>query len=490
MNTMNTPTFLITQYLDSSMLIPDLIKHLYKLHGILAKHYEKDNLLLLYHPHDITNTTELERECRSLVVDSLTLKILSYSCETPLMNNDGMNYILNNPENQIHNICYEGTYLSVFFHNNKWYVSTRRCLNSQESVFTNSESISYKSHFDMFEDILKLEGYESFNNFCEILNPSQSYYFVLIHHQNKHIIDYTKIFGIDYSRLCLTSVRDVDMREIDIYETPINFASYNEVYSKYIFVPVKLDISSSLTLNNTLSYDDVLHEGIIIRIWNPQMYKYHLIKLQNINFQFEKAKGVNSNIYKGLLYLYQTNKLIEYFNLLPTPPLKTLVNPNKPSEIYDIVGVIDTVFKSCTSELFELFKLLWSLNTGNHQNKPLYEILPNEYKTILFGIRGIFYKKKALLHTYNKETVTSIQIKKTHLKISDIYNYLKTLPTETIISLLRMRAIMQNRYKMNITNTQLSEFNTISNQCDKFQIKLYTLYINKLFPDLTSTDIQ
>lgn len=488
MNTMNAPTFLITNYLDSTIPINELEKKLYKQHGILTKYYEQDNLLLLYHPHNSTNTTELERECRSLILDSTTLRIVSYSCETPLLNNEGMKYLLNNTEEQIHNVCYEGTYLSVFFHNNKWYISTRRCLNSHDSVFTNADSTTYKSHFDMFEEVLKLEGYESFNNFCEQLNTSYSYYFVLIHHQNRHVIDYTHLFGIDYARLCLTSVRDTEMREIDIYENRVKFASYHDLYTQPIFVPIKLDKSTSLVLNNTLSYDDVTYEGVIIRVWNPQMNKYHLIKLQNINYQFEKSKGHDANIYQGLIFLYQNNKLVEYFNQTPTPPFQILMNPENISEIYDIVGVVDTVFKSCTSELFELFKLLWCLKTGKQKNKQLYEILPNEYKTVLFGIRGIFYTKKALLHTYNKDTVTPTEIKNTHLKMGDIYNYLKTLPTERVISLLKYRKLMYNWYNMENTNNLLIEFNTISNQCNKFQIKLYKLYLNKLFHYIFNTE--
>ena len=60
--------------------------------------------------------TELKRECRSLVLDK-TFKIKSYSCETPLMkfNRDELN-----DKYQITQ-CYEGTLLSLFMHNDKWY---------------------------------------------------------------------------------------------------------------------------------------------------------------------------------------------------------------------------------------------------------------------------------------------------------------------------------------------------------------------------------
>ena len=36
--------------------------------------------------------------------------------------------------------------------------------------------------------------------------------------QNKHIIDYSKMFGKDYARICLTTIRDSEMRELNIYQ--------------------------------------------------------------------------------------------------------------------------------------------------------------------------------------------------------------------------------------------------------------------------------
>lgn len=488
---MNTPQFLITSVLESNQgNLEELRKKLFE-RGVLTKDYPDDGLMLLYHKFDMPVTNDLERECRSLVIDRSSLKIKSYSCETPRVNKEGMEFIIaNSSENQLINPCYEGTYLSIFNANGKWYVSTRRCLDSQESVFNPAQKQSPMSHYQMFEEIIQKAGYSSFYEFTKKLNPDYSYYFVLIHHQNKHIIDYTKEFGQEYGRICLTTVRDSELRELDIYSNPVDYATYDK--SGLIFVPEKLESYESFdNENKTIKYNEIPEsEGVVIRVWSNSMNKYNLIKLQNVNYQFAQVLGTDRNIFKGLVYLYQNNKLVDYFNQNSnTQNIKKIVNPLNTSESYDTVGTVDAVFKVCTSELFELFTILWSLKTGKHQNKELYDLLPKEYKDIMFAIRGVYYKKKAQLLSKDKETVTPSDIKNAHLKINDIYNYLKGLSTETFVAFLRMRKLMFNWVKAESGNKSLTEFGTISNKCDKVHVKLCAIFTNKLYPNIMPNDV-
>lgn len=494
---MNKPTFLITSILESNQgNLKELQKKLFE-KGVFSKDYPEDGLLLLYHKYDSPVTNELERECRSLVIDSSTFKIKSYSCEKPRVNKEGLEYILTHSnEPQIINTCYEGTYLSVFFHNDKWYVSTRRCLNSRKSVYNpennsddNSDNNSIPiSHYSMFNHVIRCAGYDDFNDFSKKLNPLYSYYFVLIHNQNKHIIDYTSQFGDDYCRLSLTTIRDSDMREIDIYENKVDFASYDN--SGYIFVPEKLEsLESFNSSSKIIKYnEEPITEGVVVRVWDSSMNKYHFIKLQTMDYQFAQILGPDKNIFKGFIYLYQNGKLAEYFQQkADAQSVRKIVNPLNTNESYDTTGVIDAVFKGCTSELFELFKILYSLKTGQQQNKNLYEILPGVYRELIYSIRGIYYKKKTTI--MNKENITPADIMNTHLKISDVYNYLKTVPTETFVSFLQMRRLMFNWVKVNTNNNYVSEFGTISNFCDRVHMKLCAILTNKLFPNIMPTDI-
>jgi hypothetical protein len=474
---MNSPKFLITQYLEEAKdtgFTEEFRKTLYDL-GVLTKDYIDEGLVLLYHKFDAPVTTELQRECRSLVIDRKTMKIVSYSCETPRQNKEGMEYLLVNPTfPQFATECFEGTLLSVFHHNDKWYVSTRRCLDSNESLFNNEHS-----HFKMFEEVIRAAGFDTFQQYSENLDKSNSYYFILIHHLNKHLIDYTDRFGPEYKKLCLTSIRDSNM--ISATDSVLSTDTSNPIFSSKT-----LDATEVAQIMKSGYNDKVASEGIVYHLYDETNKLVHLVKLQSNAFQFGLVVGTDRNLFKGLVHLYQNDRLVEYFSENQNiQNIKKITNPLNTSESYDTVGMIDAVFKVCTSETFELFKNLWSIVTGKHQNKDLYDLLPKEYKDLMFAIRGLYFKKKALRFSGDK----NVDLNTTHLKISDVYRFLKSIPTDHFIALLRMRRLMFNWVKMEPTNTHLQSFSTVSKFCDKVHVKLTAIFTNKLFPNIMPNDV-
>jgi hypothetical protein len=180
---MDSPNFYIKDLINKFSELNDFRAELFK-KNILSKDYIDENLFLIYNKFDQPSNSQLIKECRSIILDSTTKNIISFSCETPLLNSQALEYLLLNQNvEKIITKCYEGTLLSVFFNNDKWYVSTRRCLNSEESVW------GEKSHFKMFMEILEKSGYESFSSFTDKLSKDKCYYFVLIHHQNKNVVE-------------------------------------------------------------------------------------------------------------------------------------------------------------------------------------------------------------------------------------------------------------------------------------------------------------
>lgn len=453
--------------------------------SIMTKFYENENLLLVYHKYDIPTKSLLENYCRSLVLDATTLNIISYSCQTLTCNKEAQQIILNNSQLPFkYYRCYEGSLLSLFNHNNKWYLSTRRCLDAKESTWNNI------SHWDMFNSVLEKENI-TFDDFCSQLNSANGYYFVLIHHNLKNIVDYTPVFGDKYAKLCLAFVRNKETQE-EIF-------GYNLPQFSNIFKSEEISMEQFCNENNKININ-VDNEGIICKtnIENA----YHLLKLQSTSYQFSKAMGTSTNIFKGYIYLYQIGILKEYLNNYNNHKnLEKIQNPYNISEHFDIIGVVDAIFKVLTLELFELFKLLWNFKTKEHQNSELYKILPKEYKDILFGLRGLLFQIKTNRITDNN---------KSSFGIKNIYNYLKALDVEQICALLRQRKLMFNWIIMSenpIKNNMIEEVNSevvlnnlklinnlklfrkISEKCDKVHSKLIAIYINKLFPDILSSDI-
>jgi hypothetical protein len=272
------------------------------------------------------------------------------------------------------------------------------------------------------------------------------------------------------------------MVEQDIYENELPFIN------QYIFLPKKFDsINDFSNINNQDKYDTKpLNEGIVVKVFSPELNKYTLYKLQTDSYKFAVVVG-NGNMFKGMIYLYQNNKLIDYFNQEPNSNLVKIVNPLNVSESFFTVGVIDSTFKVCTSELFELFKNMWSLKTGKSQNKELYELLPKEYKDMMYGIRGLYYKKKATLFE-NTNDKTSEELKNSHLTINDIYNHLKKLPVEQFLEFLRVRKLMFNWVAFDKADLNLKQFGTISGLCNKIHLKQCAIFTNKLYPEITFSD--
>lgn len=450
------PKFLISNYLSNAKSddIEGLRKYLIE-NSMMTKDYPEEGLILVYHKFDIPSLTEVERECRSLVLDRSNLKIVAYSCETPLMNMQGMDLVLAKQEKQpIVTECWEGSLLSMYKFNNKWYVSSRRCLDAKMSKIGETYNL-----YDLMLEVLQNSGYETFSDFTDELNQEMSYYWVLLHYKNKHTIDYTSRLGDNYTKLCLISMRDSQMNEMDM---PLEDQPY---LGKNIFVSPQKEFSD-IARNSTFSLEDFDNnpttEGLAIKVWNEEMNKYNLVKLQTPHFQYNQHAN---NKMKGLVYLYQNGMLAEY--LKTHPELVKVQNPTNPLQSYDVIGVVDSAFKASSSELFELFKLLWSIQNGQRipEAQGLYESLPKEYRDMLYGIKGVYYRKKA--EFYKNE------VKNHHLKTGDIYNYLKSLSTDTLTQFWKVRKTMME-------SEQRVIFPQIQSYCDKIQLKLFAILITKL----------
>ena len=466
---MNTPSFLINDYIKD-LSVENIKAELYK-KNIMTKDYPEDGLMLVYHKYDEKPCSQMERECRSLVLDRETKKIVSYSCMTPMLNNEAEKFMKENSAvPHTLNKCYEGTLLSVFYHN-KWYVSTRRCLNSNMSLW--GENMT--SHYTMFEDVLVCSGYKNFEDFTEKLNKNLCYNFILIHHMNKNDVDYVRNFGLEYKKLCLASIRNKETQsELEYNNTDYNFLSDNifmsETYNS-------MDEFSKI-YDSMFSFQPSV-EGVIVKMLNPKTNNYDLLKLQTRNYKFVKSMGATKNIYAGLIYLFQNNCLKKYLD--ENPNYMRVVNPYNISESYDVIGLVDALFKVVTSELYELFQQCFDLKTGKSNNNSNYNLLPKEYKQVLYGLRGIYFSIKAD-NFKNKDSA----IPKNYFKINDIYMFIKEYPTENLCMLLQERRLLLNSARVDQT---YAFFNSTSVKCSKIHLKLVAIYLNKLFPNVSPSDV-
>jgi hypothetical protein len=475
---------------DSTKKLEQLKNNLKK-ENIHYKDYPDDGLILIFNDYNKKNKSELERECRSTILNRDTLEIVSYSCDDPLCNAEAKHYLLNNnmeDSNQTIYQCYEGSLLSIYNFNGKWNISTRKCLDSSKSIWKNE-----KSHYTMLLETLESIGVNSINDFTSKLNSEYCYYFVLVHHENINVINYKNKFGENYKKIILAFVRNMkSQEEIDIYNEELYTEIIENDIRHKIQRPEKYSDMSILEDENNKGFINIPaeNEGLLIKIDNKGSKKTQLLKFQTSDYLFGVAVGPDKNIYKGFLKLYQTNNLSEYLqNNRNFEKYKKIINPNNQSETFDTVGTVDAVFKVCTSESYELFKLLWDIKTGQHKSKELYNFLPKEYKDLLFAIRGIYFEKKAEYITNKKNNSLGQKIQRSVLKISDIYELFKSYDINKLEKFLKARRLMFNLIMQSNNNENLQRFKTISIRCDSVLIKLITIYSIQLFPNLTENDL-
>lgn len=432
------------------------------------KDYLDEGLIIVYNQYDKVSKSDLEKECRSIIFDRNTLEIICYSFDDPIYNKDATHMLINKENESLICQCYEGTILSVYNHNNVWYASTRRMLDSKQS-FWNQHS---KSHYVLMEECLNVAGYESFQKFTNNLLPTFCYHFVLIHHENKNYVDYSNMWGLEYKKLVLVLLRNkTTQQEVNLYD---NVEQYfvNNVLDNTIFISEQYSDFSVLEKENNKNNVDIpaKNEGLIVKIYNNETEKYNILKFQTVDYSFAKITNNEKNIFRGFIKLYQIDELTTYLSTNKVFEQYKKIRDPKTNRDYDVIGIVDAVIKLCSSELYDLFNYFWNIKSGEKKNVDKYEIIPKEYKSMLFHVRGLFFNKKA---EYISNKKNNINIK-SELSINDIYDSLKKkIDVGSIINFLKVRNHFMN-------NLGKSLYDESMNKIKDKKLELTQLYVDML----------
>jgi hypothetical protein len=415
---------------------------------------------------------DIYSECRSIVFDKDKLTVVCYTYDDIIYNDEARNFILEHDtyERVIYE-CFEGTLISLYYYNDQWNMSTRRCLNSKLSKWQ-----SNKSYYELFLECVN----SSFDEFTSHLSKSNNYFFVLVHHENKNIVDYTKLLGENYKEIVHVITRD--------QQTHHEFALDDESQWEK-----KINIRQP-TIHNDFSILDndnkteklslpISNEGLLVKMYNKENGKSYFLKIQTNSYQFVTLlKPNNNNILVSFIELYQKNLLKEHIEFFPGNDMVTDYLTNMK---YDTIGMIDASFKVLTSELFELFRHSYNFKDCKHKNQKTYHCLPNEYKTALFKIRGIYYTKK---EKYIKEKASNsingnvkLANSNSSLRIADIYDELKKYDIRELVKLFKARRNIQLKCQANTDPEYTTIFTGFSHRCDDISLKIIYILLNNMF---------
>lgn len=347
------------------------------------KKYPEDNLVQVF--------TETVREyttcptynvCRSMIFDSVNNKIVSYSHP----NIEYLEYTAEQVPDQTFTESHEGTLISIFYQNNKWYYATRRHIDMYQTNQIVNQVKSEMTHGQMFEDAL-LKVNLTKNAFEGMLNINHKYNFELVHYQNKFNISYESRFGEKYAKIFLLFVRDENQEVV---------SSNLDIFNNEI-----LDKS---TIINHLEDNTRIMEGFIFN------QDDHICKIVHPNYsKLMKLNPGYKTKQEQYMYLYQKNLLSEYIDMTNNKMFKE----SESGDSIELVGMIACVFTYIGQRMLDIY---YTFNNNNmvHRNEDKYkELFTSKKYYLIFHTLGMMkgvHKNKQLdmyvMRTFLKYKIT------------------------------------------------------------------------------------
>lgn len=397
---------------DENIKFDDLKTELESYNDISFK--EDGQLAIVYYnrfdPSSESLDLTLENTTKSIILEKESLKPLTTQFNKIIYNDNAYNFLKEKNWNKVVvNECHEGTMIVFFNYNGKWYISTRRCLDSTKSTW-----IKNKSYYDMVQEAME-------NVFTlDELNPDYCYHFVLVHHKNKNLVSHKNIDD-NYKKLYhVLTTEKYTFKEIT---TTINDKVNVSPSLKFNSIN---DMIESLTVlsDNDVKSKKISSEGYVCRYYTGEVGDSPFItfKFQTQIYQtLAQLKPNNSNIYQCYLHLYQTNKLKTYLPYF--------------GKVNGIVTTISSSLKNLSQELLNAYHM-----TRNHKNEELYNLLPSSYKTVIYDLHGIYMKTS----TDNNKSVP--------INVNSVYFYLKDISLNNLVKIYTDRLDLLTNPKVTFVN--------------------------------------
>jgi len=138
--------------------------------------------------------------------------------------------------------------------------------------------------------------------FTQHLDPNMAYEFIIVHHENKHIIDYTGFLGENYMELFHVNTKHRNsLIEGDIMSSII--PSLREFGVKYPMLFNNIQEGYAYIHANPYSYGLIAKKSIVDKV-NVKIYK---ISTDAINYR-EETDPCHPNVWMNILSVYMKNK--------------------------------------------------------------------------------------------------------------------------------------------------------------------------------------
>ena len=326
----------------------------------------RSDIVLLHNSYlrkNVDNFKELYEQCRSVVLDfSLENNniVVTYANSTP-ERIDCNNYIntMYSSEDKVYE-AYDGTIITVYNYKDEWFFGTSSCPDANSSKFSHPT----KRHGNMFDEILfkifkehiSAEEVSALtsdeislklrNLFVQHLDPSMAYEFIIVHHENKHIVDYSGLLGNDYMELFHINTKHRNL----LIENDIIASIIPSLFERGVKYPLQFNnIQEAYAHINSSQHS----YGLIVKKMVEGKVKLYKISTDAINYR-EETDPCHPNIWINILSVYMKNKteytIKDYIaNYNPNINLPLDNNNQKIDPTYLIHTIISTIKDSLYS---------------------------------------------------------------------------------------------------------------------------------------------
>ena len=354
------------------------------------KYFSSNSSLILLHNvyrQDVPiQDKELYDECRSVVLnmdaDPGNNIILSLSKKIPIRMNPTAFDEIPVDTVKMYEIGYEGTMIYMYYHNQRWYISTSTCPSVDRSKYFHPK----KTHGQMLNEVLsgyfpeieidstienEHQAYKDYQQklrykFCEQLDTTKTYSFLLVHHQNGYLMDYTTLFGENYKELFHLNTIDPS-NLIENYDQQENLKTIGVKYTNKF--PSKIIAMYYLQNTTPPIYAIIAHT-------DENMYK---VSKQEIIEKEEQQIG-HPNQWVNLLWIYMKNKphitMEDYITNNPSEEWTVYDSSNTPISPARVVAKVITTMRDIIYSLYRTTTYYFKQTNSYRMNHDMDASLP------------------------------------------------------------------------------------------------------------------
>jgi hypothetical protein len=433
--------------------------HYHKL--FVKKVNENGSLVMIYNNLDTAKENKLYQECRSIIYDTKERRVVSYS-------HDNVTYCQLDKyvreEGDVIEQSFEGTMIGVYYYGDRWYFSSTRCPDVNKSFYFNQK----KSHGEMLDEVLGecFPGSEDVRGeFVKHLNESRIYYFVLVHHENQYLVDYSNQFGDKYRFLVHIITRDKD--------TQNDIMKKDELSMTHVFYPKTFQHEEVAEYLSTSKLNEVTNkveniDGVIVKRLDKETNKIQLFKIPSVSYSILRYERPNNlNTWLNCIEIFQRNNknytadtyLKKYTNL----EMKDLFGTGKH---LDVTGVLCAIIKALALELMAVHAHFtkYDKTSGRYEKLNADDYKPLEELKNLRVLKVTLNRLQNYQYKYLKDNFT----------MSNVVDHLRYYSTpDDIMELIKIHDYLrkENHALFKILNTNITNKETI----DRF-MKTYVFY--------------